>query len=151
MKKFLFYIFLCALIVNCKKDNQPKLLDITGTWKMNTLASGSISASLDQYPCLENNVMVINSDGSGVGNYTGTTACTYSSSSPFYNIVLGSPDEGTTQITWTRTGNNVVFKQVSPQGVHLNFYGTIGSANNKTVLSIIDTLNSTIQTQTYTK
>lgn len=132
MKRSLFYLFLIVCI-GCHRDNSPAPDNLTGTWKM-TNYSGIVTASHADFPCLEDNVLTINSNGTANQQYTGSTPCALSGGLDKIGVTVGSPGKPQAQITWARNGSTINFTQISPAVDNPNFTGVITYPNNKPTL-----------------
>ena len=142
IKKFILLSAAALVIAGCKKDKKTPLLDITGAWKMTTFDQGRISATASQYPCIENNILAVNADGTASGQYSGGTPCVLSNvgGNTGTIVTLGVPGQSSTPVTWIRNGNDFIFRQTTSTGSGQRFYATLSSVNNQLTLHITDTI-----------
>lgn len=133
MKRSIFYL-LMILCAGCHHDNSPAPTNITGTWKMTNYA-GIVTASYTNFPCLEDNILTINGNGTATQKYTGSTPCALSGGLDKIGVTVGSPGNPQAQITWMQTGSTFNFTQISPAVDNPNFTGAISYPNNKLTLT----------------
>ncbi len=133
MKTALLYLSLAILVVSCKKDKTQQI-GITGSWVMVTASFNNGPAySTVEYFCLRNNNLVINTDGTAMQRYTGTSSCMVGT-----GIYAGQPGD-TTRLNWSRNANTVHFKYIA-NGVTLSSYGAVSSSNTQPQLILTDTV-----------
>src|ERR1700744_5434403 len=93
MKKIMFYLFVMILINNCKKENavtQP--IDITGNWSLgSSIFQNGVTVTATQYPCLSNNVLTINANGTALTKYASMSSCSIPTASG--TITVGMPGD----------------------------------------------------------
>ncbi|MGN6640595.1 MAG: lipocalin family protein [Mucilaginibacter sp.] len=153
MKRSLFYLFL-ILCIGCHHDNSPAPNNLIGTWKMTSYA-GIVTATYTAFPCLEDNILTINANGTATQKYTGSAPCALSGGLDKIGVTVGSPGKPQAKITWIQSGGTTNFTQVSPAVDNPNFTGVISYMDNKTTLITTYTehvLSSTItSTATWVK
>src|SRR5580692_2881510 len=96
--RYKVYSFLLLIIfTSCKKNsdqnpapNTTTTLDASGTWSMasESNVSNGFSISSTQYPCLANNKLILNKDGSASRVYAGTDTC-FMTRTPLF--IIGMP------------------------------------------------------------
>lgn len=157
IKKFILLSVATVVIAGCKKDNAAPLLDITGNWKMTAFDQGNVSATAAQYPCIENNMLTVNANGTASGQYTGSTSCVLSNAGSNTGVIvtLGQPGQPSTPLDWVRNGNSFTFRQTTQAGSGQRFYATLNKVNNQLTLHITDTItvggNTMIEHETRVK
>jgi len=147
------YTFLLIVIfAGCKKDSDPDptpnttILDATGTWSMasESNASNGFSISSTQYPCLADNKLILNKDGSASRVYTSIDTC-YMTKTPLF--IIGMPGPGTPG-TWSQNGNSVT---IQIQGLTKPGLGVISKISTGFQLQIKDSVVNSIAVSIMTK
>jgi len=115
MKKYLLFCLLAVLLLaNCKKDaktNNTATLNVTGTWTLYSWKS-DVGAILDvtanQYPCIAENVLVLNANGTTNLTYTGSDSCYVTAIHHGSGVTtIGIPGQAAVASTWRLDGNNL--------------------------------------------
>jgi hypothetical protein len=143
------YLILCFLMlfVACKKNDSPapgvvppKSINPVGTWSLVSFTeqvnTNSVSYSATDFPCLSDNKLLINVDGTVVGKYIGSDSCiVYRMGTTTFT--LGIPGRDSTKGTWTQSVNTIYTK--------INNQNTTGQISTTTGVSQIiekDTISS---------
>lgn len=148
------YLFLLIVILaSCKKNSDPNptaitstTLDASGTWSMasENNASNGFSISSTQYPCLADNKLILNKDGSASRVYTGTDTC-FMTRTPLF--IIGIPGPGTPG-TWSQNGNSVT---IQIQGLTKPGVAVISKTSTGFQLQIQDSVVNSIAVSIMTK
>jgi hypothetical protein len=146
-KRYKVYLFLLILIIaSCKKNSNPNpapntttTLDASGTWSMasESNASNGFSISSTQYPCLADNKLILNKDGSASRVYTGIDTC-FMTRTPLF--IIGMPGTSTPG-TWSQNGNTVT---IQIQGITKPGLGVISKTSTGVQLQIQDSVVNSI-------
>jgi hypothetical protein len=118
MKKAIFLFAIVLVFTTCKKAKNiapVSLLDVTGKWALyswNDNAYTNINATADDYPCMSENVLTINSDQTTLTNYIGTDTCyvTHDLKTGVTGLrgsAIGLPGQASSSNTWHRNGNDI--------------------------------------------
>ena len=152
--RYKVYTFvLIVILAGCKKNSDPNpapdtttILDASGTWSMasESNASNGFAISSTQYPCMANNKLVLNKDGSASRVFTGTDTC-YMTKTPLY--IIGMPGPGTPG-TWSQNGNSVT---IQIQGLTKPGLGVISKTSTGFQLQIEDSVVNSIAVSVLTK
>ena len=139
MKK-IFFPFLCVLIfISCKKDKNKSdpTIDATGTWSLNLTtsnrANGTETHSATDFPCLANNKLTLNNDGTYKFHYDGTDTC-YVYKVGTTSDAIGIPGQPDINGTYTRDGNVLYLKNQ-----YLDWYCNLSVSGGVTQLHEADT------------
>jgi hypothetical protein len=139
-KKLLFALIFLAFI-SCKKNDvtpdpaQDKINPV-GTWYLKSTAHGTVSYNNSDFPCLSNNKLIINSDGTFHSHYSANDTC-YILNTPSTKITIGKSGDPDISGTFIQNENTVRFS--SQYG---SYSGTLSTTNGITEMSEKDT-NST--------
>src|ERR1700759_399450 len=133
MKKLPILILTVLLFSACKKDN--KIVDAAGTWSLYSWdydgPPSSIHASVSQYPCIADNVIIFNKDLTYTSKYIGNDTCFVSpppvSFPPITGSWIGMPGQAQVSGTWSQNGNTVSWAGAQ---------GTISTSNGKIFITI---------------
>jgi hypothetical protein len=144
MHKKFFALFILSGLFSCKKSDSSNgsNTDISGTWRLASVTSKQFGVSFAtdtaSYPCLSENELIINSDGTAKLQYTGADTCYISSNTSLY---LGVPGEATSA-SWVKNNNSFIFNLNYSADSTVKATATIGSSNNKTTLIVKDTIQN---------
>lgn len=138
MKKIVLYLFVMALIASCKKENAAtQQIDITGSWSLGSAVfQNGVTVTATQYPCLSNNVLTIDANGTAITKYTSVDGCSIPTASG--TITVGMPGDSSVS-SWSRNANNIHLKQTTLNGI-VNSYGTVVNAGSILQLTLTDTI-----------
>ena len=151
--RYKVYSFLLVIIfAGCKKDSDPTpapittTIDATGTWSMfsESNASNGFSISSMQFPCLADNKLILNKDGSASRIYTSIDTC-YMTRTPLF--IIGMPGPGTPG-TWSQDGNSVT---IQIQGLTKPGLGVISKTSTGFQLQIKDSVVNSVAVSIMTK
>jgi len=137
MKRFFPFIAAILLLSTCKKGTtvtpNPPLLDVLGKWSLYSSKQPGSDVTVAQLPCLADNILQINADGTTTSSYIGTDTCfTVRPTGPFTGwSAIGLPGQSVYASTWSRDGNNIYIG-----GEH----NVISSTNNQLYLTETDTI-----------
>ena len=110
-KKLLTILLIAVAFAHCKKDNKPsqELNDVVGTWSLYSYSHNfpDVSVSVDQYPCLSDNLLIFNSDQTGQTNYIGKDTCYITPVNRSYYETVGLPNEPSETTNWAKNGNRI--------------------------------------------
>jgi hypothetical protein len=141
LKKILPLIAVVILFATCKKGGNTtpttSSLDVVGSWTAYSYQTnaGNINVSVAQYPCMSDNVLMINADQTTETSYIGADTCYISAQHTGTSGVttFGVPGQAPYAETWHRSGNDI-------------YIGTehmiISSENGKLYLTAHDTINN---------
>ena len=140
-KNLLLSLCVILFLAACKKESKPVApvtYDVVGKWSLYSWRStspDSLNVNADQYPCIADNVLTLNTDGTsslsyiGIGNCVVTPATT--GVTPTY---IGMKGQLTTMSTWNIDGNKLYMASNEKNP------GTITNLNGKLRLTLIDTV-----------
>lgn len=138
-KVSLCLLFVLLLFISCKKDtviDQPKqTFNVVGTWALSSYQlqyAQSFSATVAQYPCLADNILTLNADGTSSGNYTGTANCYITPVNADPAAEIGIVGQAPVNGTWSLNGNKL---HLSSDNIG---EGTVTSVNGKLLLTFND-------------
>jgi hypothetical protein len=132
-KNLLFCLLAVLLLTTCKKDaktNTGATLDVTGTWTLYSWKSnlGSpLDVTANEYPCIADNVLTLNANGTTKLIYTGSDSCYVTAIHHGSGVTtIGIPGQAAVTSTWRQDGNNVYLPDNSGNpGVVTNVNGKL--------------------------
>jgi hypothetical protein len=132
-------ILLIIVFYGCKKNSDSVPLDASGTWSTFSISNDTngFSVSSAQFPCLADNKLVLNPDGTAIREYISPDTC-YFTKNPLY--ILGLPGD-TTPGTWSQNGNSVT---IQIQGLAKPGLGEISKTSTGLQLLIKDSVVNSI-------
>lgn len=152
MKKQLLFAGSLALLflTNCKKDPQsPQPIEQTvqpkGTWSLfsysGTASGNPFSYTTAQYPCIENNKIIVNADATFSSEYTAQDTC-FLYKTQTSALILGYPSNRSTG-TWTATDKILSMKYSNSS---TSVQGQLSILNGKSYLTFNTTSAQTNST-----
>jgi hypothetical protein len=135
-------IFMAFITATCKKSSTPVTpIDITGTWTLNnelqTINSVQTLYEVSVIPCMSENTMTINANGTFTQAYSGNDTC-YLYNNPGVggsSLSFGTPGL-TGNGTWTQSGNNIVLTYIYSTGnVTVNATAKTTTSNTQLIIT----------------
>jgi hypothetical protein len=115
INKICAFICLLVTVAACKKSDAPSVpllpaeINPVGTWSLVSFSdqqgSNIATYTSSDFPCLADNKIYINSDGTLKSKYTGQDSCLVFHTS-MSSLAIGIPGDSTVG-TWTESNNNI--------------------------------------------
>ena len=113
-KYILLGLLVLLLFTTCKKEtktNTTTTLDVVGKWNLyswNGNVPSNLNVTADQYPCIAENVLTLNANGTTNLSYTGLDSCYVTAIHHGSGLAtLGVPGQASTASTWTLDGDKL--------------------------------------------
>lgn len=148
IKKLLFSLIILAFI-SCKKNTpiHPDQNEINpvGTWYLKSTNDGATTYDSSGFPCLSDNKLILNSDGTYHTHYAGTDSC-YLIHTSTVKVNIGIPGQPDISGTFTQNKNTLFFKNQ-----YGSFSNTISNSNGLIQMTERDTIVNNISTSVFIK
>lgn len=153
MKKILLLSAIVLTFTTCKKDKKiapVTLFDATGTWSLYSWKGDGLDVTADEYPCMSENVLILNTNLSANGSFIGNDTC-YVTHNLNTNVLgglrgpaIGVPGQEPYTNVWHRTGNDIYigWQRYAITKVNDKLYLTL---NDTSVINGVKYITTTVQ------